>query len=1048
MNETGADFGRRRRIRRWIGGSLLVVGAVSAGLWLERRPIARHFVDTQLHQRGVPARYTLAVLDPFHQRLTNIVIGDPAHPDLVADRIDLTTQWSLTGAQVMAVRVGRVRIAARYADGRLRLGAIDRLLPPPAQGRPFRLPALWVEVADARVRLVTPAGVVGAHIAGKGRLDDGFAGRVAMISERLAGAGCAAEHIAGVVSVRIAAARPMLKGPVRAGTVDCAGVTAHGASAAVDAVLGDRLDRWSGGARIAAADVRHPRASLTEVHGQVRFEGGPAQTKGDADLAARTLAFAGTAARAVALAGPYDYGAGGLRFDARASAGEVAIGAGDRNAWRGLARLTAGSPVAPIAERAAAAADRAARGFALGARVALEPQAGGYRLTIADARLSSISGARARVSGKGITIAFSQGSAAMPEWTVDALATLAGGGLPEAVARLQRARAGGALRGGGFVRPYAAGSARLALGDLHFTSGAGGVTRITTAAELSGPLGDDGSVTRARLPIALQWHASGGLRVDRRCVPLAFDALRYGALTLDPARVQLCPAVEVRGGRLRGDLRAGPVRLAGRLGDAALRLEAANARVDLAKLGFDLAMVDTALGSGESVTRLHLTDIDGQYARGALAGRFRDGGGKIGQVPVLMSGAGGSWRFADGALAVNGDLTVADSDSAPRFNPLAARDVALRLADSRIAVTGRLDAPESGAKVSDVTIAHDLGSGAGHAVLAVPGIAFTEKLQPDALTRFTKGLIADVRGQVHGEGRIDWTHDGVTSHGRFASDGLDFAAALGPVYGVSGAIDFTDLLGLVSAPGQQLKVARINPGVSVTDGQIRYQLLADQKLRVEGGRWPFAGGMLILEPALLDLSESARRRFTLRVEGVDAARFLQEFDFRNLSATGTFDGTLPLVFDAKGGRIEKGELTVREGGGELAYVGEVSQKDLGFWGNTAFQALRALRYRRLTIEMNGPLDGEVVTDVRFSGLSQGKGAKSNFLVRRLQKLPFVFNVRIAAPFRQLIDSAQSLYDPRKQVERNLQALIDAQNAAVKDGVQPSASEAVPKGEPK
>ena len=62
--------------------------------------------------------------------------------------------------------------------------------------------------------------------------------------------------------------------------------------------------------------------------------------------------------------------------------------------------------------------------------------------------------------------------------------------------------------------------------------------------------------------------------------------------------------------------------------------------------------------------------------------------------------------------------------------------------------------------------------------------------------------------------------------------------------------------------------------------------------------------------------------------------------------------------------------------------------------------------------MNGPLAGEMVTDVRFAGISQGAGAKSNFLVRRLQKLPFVFNIRIKAPFRGLLDSAQTFYDPQ------------------------------------
>ena len=94
--------------------------------------------------------------------------------------------------------------------------------------------------------------------------------------------------------------------------------------------------------------------------------------------------------------------------------------------------------------------------------------------------------------------------------------------------------------------------------------------------------------------------------------------------------------------------------------------------------------------------------------------------------------------------------------------------------------------------------------------------------------------------------------------------------------------------------------------------------------------------------------------------------------------------------------------------------------------------------------MNGPLAGEMVTEVRFAGVTQGKGAKSNFLIRRLAKLPFVFNIRIKAPFRGLLDSAQSFYDPSRLVQRNLQQLIREQDKQTqKGGIQPPASGTVP-----
>nr|MDQ2879257.1 YdbH domain-containing protein [Pseudomonadota bacterium] len=416
-------------------------------------------------------------------------------------------------------------------------------------------------------------------------------------------------------------------------------------------------------------------------------------------------------------------------------------------------------------------------------------------------------------------------------------------------------------------------------------------------------------------------------------------------------------------------------------------------------------------------------------------------GGQIGNVPLLLSNAAGAWRLDGGALGVTGALDVRDAAAVARFKPLVARDVALTLKDSKITATGTLIEPAKNVRVAALSIAHDLSRGAGQADLTVDGITFGDGFQPTDLTPLTLGIVADVKGTVSGVGHIRWTDAGVTSDGTFRTAGIDLAAALGPVSGIAGQIRFTDLLALESAPGQVVTIKSINPGVPVNDGTIRFQTLANARVRIEDGRWPFAGGSLVLEPTLLDFGEAQERDLTFRVTGMDAAQFLQQFDFKNLDATGTFDGVLPMVFDINGGRIENGHLVVRRGGGTIAYVGELSEKDLGFWGNAAFQTLKSLKYRSVDIVMNGPLAGEMVTQVRFAGVGQGVGAKRNFLVSRLAKLPFVFNVTIKAPFRQLIDSAQSLYDPKRLLDQQRDQLLAP--ASTPPLIQPTESRKMP-----
>lgn len=1037
VTESTGEARRKGRRVRWMGGSLAVLGLAAAGLWLERRPIATHYVDRELARLGVPARYTLADLGLRTQRLTNVVIGDPARPDLVADWVELTTNVSLSGAEVSAVRAGQVRLRGRIVDGKLKLGAVDRLLPA-SDGKPFALPTIWVDVADARLRLETSAGIVGAKLAGRGRLSDGFAGQLAIIADRLGADDCRVDRLAAALAIRIADRQPTLAGPVRAAAVVCAGVATTGAVADVDAKLNARLDRWLGRARLAVEQLRVPQGRLATLAGTFDFDGGLQRTAGRVDLRSGPATATDARAAALGMIGRYHIGTAGYGFEGAASAQHAALGSRWLAAMARARSAGEGTPVGPLLAKAAVATSAAAGDFGGTVDVKLTGAGKAFALTLTNADVVSRNSAQVTLNG-GDGIAIDAGGV-----RVDGLLAMTGGGLPGAVLRLSQAGPRAPIRGSGFVRPYAAGNARLALGDIDFTA-APGATRITTKAVLSGPIAD-GRIESARAPIEAYWNGRS-LRINPGCTAVAFESLRVGSLALDATQLKLCAEgdalARLDGTRLTGGARLGAVQLKGRLGGSPLLLDAEGARYGLTDNRFAATGLNARLGSEDRVTHISAAAFSGAVAGRGASGNFSGASGQIAQVPLLMSGGTGGWRFDGKTLSLDGALQVADADASPRFYPLESRDVALSLADSRIAATATLTAPANGATVARVTIAHDLDGAMGHADLDVPGLRFTDAFQPDKLTRFTFGVVAEVKGDVTGSGHIAWNGDTVTSTGSFRTLGTDLAAAFGPVEGLATEIEFTDLLNLVSAPGQQVMLARVNPGVPVEGGVIRYQMLADQHVRIEGGRWPFAGGMLVLDPAELDLAVSAERRLTFRLEGVDAAQFLQELDFKNLSATGKFDGVLPMIFDAKGGRIEGGELNVREGGGTIAYVGEVTQENLGFWGNTAFQALKSLRYKRLAIEMNGALAGDMITEVRFAGLSQGTGAKSNFLVRRLQKLPFVFNVRIKAPFRQLFD----LSDPGGYAKRVLSEGAVAPNTDATP-VQPRASEPVPKGEPK
>jgi hypothetical protein len=322
--------------------------------------------------------------------------------------------------------------------------------------------------------------------------------------------------------------------------------------------------------------------------------------------------------------------------------------------------------------------------------------------------------------------------------------------------------------------------------------------------------------------------------------------------------------------------------------------------------------------------------------------------------------------------------------------------------------------------VTNVSIEHRLSTGAGHAVLEVPGLTFGPGLQPAELTRLTEGVIALVNGTIRGQGRIDWNSAGkVTSSGDFSTANLDLAAPFGPVTGLSGNIHFSDLLGLTTPPGQVVTVKSINPGILVENGIIRYQLLPNQLVRIERGEWPFMGGRLILHETVLNFGRPAAKRLTFEVVGLDAHTFIQTLGFKELDATGTFDGVLPMIFDESGGRIVGGRLDSRPGGGSLAYNGVVNKADLGTMGNIAFNALRDLRFKSMIIRLDGDLAGEFTTRLAIEGVGLGQTTTQKLIRSLLSKIPLKLNVTISGPFRALIATAKSFNDPRQVISNAL-----------------------------
>lgn len=1076
MEEQDGEETVRRAWLRWLGVGTGSLALVLVALWTQRAPIAENFVSRELNRRGVQANYDLVDVGFRTQRIENIVLGNPARPDLTARWVEVDIAFAGLTPQVAAVRAGGVRLRGSYHDGVLRLGELDKFRDPDSTA-PFSLPDMLVSIADARLTLDTDAGRVGMQLDGNGNLQSGFRGRLAAATPRAALAGCGLTRATAMVDIAMQQGQPHLSGPVRADALACrdAGAAIARPAAVIDLTLGQALDRWKGHVDLSGEALKGNGLVMATPSGRIAFEGTAARTGGKLRIGAKALAAQGALLRDAALSGDFVLGAEGNSLKGELSGHDLHMGG--RDPLASLRTAAAGTPVGPLATQLADAADRAGKANRLRTRFALVQKPSGGSVVVTDAALDARSGARIGLAPDSLVTLSWPGRKGGLDWALDGALRTGGGGLPNAALRLARRPSGG-FGGELFVDPYAAGDARLTLDRVRFTADPNGATHFSTALRLDGPL-PDGRLRGLSLPVEGRMAANGAFSINPSCVPVSLVEARYGAFALGQTRQTLCPV----GGAMFATGPAGTsggaeirdLALAGRNGDNPLRLTADHARMVLGRTGFALANPALTIGPQDApAVRLAAAALDGAATKDGFAGKVGGAGGQIGAVPLILEQGSGDWSFAKGALAFRAAVTVRDSQAPARFVPLLSPDFALAMKDGRITASGSLTAQRGGALVARTAIVHDLSSAKGHADLTVPDLNFGPGLQPEDITPIALGVVANVQAKVTGQGRIDWTGSNVTSSGTFRTDNANLAAAFGPVEGLSGEIHFTDLIGLISAPGQEVRIAKVNPGVEVQDGVVRYHLEAGQKVRIEGGGWPFSGGKLDLLPTTMNFGEDVDRYLTFRVIGLDAGAFIQAMELDNVSATGTFDGIMPLIFNAKGGRVAGGVLVARQQGmpplimpegvlptipcdptrqsGVLSYVGPVSNEQVGVMGKMAFDALKDLQYKCLTILMDGALDGEMVTNVVFNGVNRGKlGDAPSGITRSFIGLPFIFNVRISAPFRGLMGTAQSFIDPSQLIQNSIGDQVQGEmrtGAQQNLAVQPVESDKALNGEPK
>ncbi|MFA7587134.1 MAG: YdbH domain-containing protein [Novosphingobium sp.] len=1008
-----APAASRRKWLRHVALALLVLAGVVLAVWLGREKIADRLIADELTRRGIPATYRIESIGANRQVLRDLVVGDPARPDFTAERVEVRTLNGWGMPSLGRITLVRPRLYGRSRDGKWSFGALDPLIFTDSK-EPAGLPDVDLALIDGRARLDTDFGLVGIKAEGQGRLPDGFGGTMAAIVPRAVFAECLGENVSLFGKVTTSRGKARFVGPLRLDEMSCAKSELSLAQTAVqaDVTIDPQFDGAEGRIAVTGGALQAPAGSIGATKGTSRFVWRREALTVHYDVAGQNFMSPQARLARLEVKGTVRTAAADARLvvEGSVSGGGLHPGAGFNAMLADLGRSGEGTLAAPIARQVHAALLREAPGSALSGEFVLRSGGGRLNLVVPQGRISGSSG-QGLLTVSRLQLATGEGGSPRLSGNFQT----GGRDLPAIVGRMERAPDGRIVARLAMAE-YRAGTARVAVPQLTLVQAGNGALGFAGRARLTGDL-PGGHARNLDLPVDGNWSSRGGLAVWRNCVPVRFDSLALANLTLERRAITLCPppgraivSVDSRGTRIAAG--APSLAVAGRLGTTPVRIN--SGPFGMAWPGTLAARaLDVELGPPATASRFRISNLTARLAD-QVSGRFAGADVRLAAVPLDLMEADGAWHFANGRLSIDGaTFRLFDRERDARFQPLTSHDAWLQLSDNIITARAMLFHPDSDRDVVQADIRHDLGNGRGHADLVVPGIRFDQSLQPDMLSRLALGVIANTEGSVRGTGRIDWSPEAVTSTGRFSSDSLDFAAAFGPLKGMSGTVVFTDLLGMVTAPDQRLRIASINPGIEARDGTLSFQLEPGNVLRVNGASWPFLDGSLVLEPSRMVLGAAEVRRYTLVIEGLDAARFVEHLELANLAAQGKFDGRLPLVFDENGGRIENGVLSSRPPGGNLSYIGALTYKDLSPMGNFAFEALKSVDFRQMQIDMNGALTGEIITRVTFDGLSQGAGTRQNFLTRRIARLPLQFRINIRAPFFALFGSFRSLYDSSK-----------------------------------
>lgn len=341
-----------------------------------------------------------------------------------------------------------------------------------------------------------------------------------------------------------------------------------------------------------------------------------------------------------------------------------------------------------------------------------------------------------------------------------------------------------------------------------------------------------------------------------------------------------------------------------------------------------------------------------------------------GHGPVRASGGAGS-------LVLSADVAGAHVvDERDRVRPVEATG-RVELSDRRW--TAHLDLEARGQHVARLEAHHDAEDRSGMLHVDARGMQLTpDGLQPSDFSSTAERLLGSpVTGTLDLTGRFDWGATGTTSRGRVRARDLAFTTPAGAVSGLAADFELTSLAPLTTAPGQIVTIERLDGPLGVENGRAEVELTADT-VDVRRGSFDALKGRVRLSALSIPRTGDGTWEGAARLEALELGELLEGTSVgEKLQIEAKIDGMLPFSYGAEGFRVSGGHvLAVAPGRLSIepdalsdvsAAGGPTSEATAGGPAGFAQQAMQHLAFDRLEASVRSRPGGRLAVTFHVRG---------------------------------------------------------------------------------